>query len=785
MHWLQCSSASLQHLPGRTSRFGHTAVTVDSQDVWGSELVIVFGGVTNAISSIAADPHTALNDVIVFQADSEAWLEPDIATSSRPDARAFHCAAAVDRKIYIYGGHVLAHDHDQNKKRRHFFGDVWCLDTDTWEWRCVWAGPAHEGPGKRDMASLTHVGGNHLLMFGGRNEGGRAVGDAWIFDVQRCMWSPLRAPAPSPAPRKMHSIAHVGGGRVILFGGERDTGVLDDLWSLKGLDGSEQLRWTQIKLRPGPSGRFGHSLTAGSGWLALFGGCRDHSSFLSLSRNYVQCRELWVLDLPSFSWMRLDADAPKTPELAAGAGATAGSVPAAALGTPYVALQPGPAPAERMCHTMTSLSGGRLLLLGGRRKEGICDDSWWLGGVGERQAASGAAAAVSAAGSVPVDASGAMIRGSDVSSKDGGPAGWQRQVLLAGAQPGHAAASGPAAGLPGAPAPIPPGMSPSSSTSSLLQTLFNPLKPLSNVTSAARGALEAVQQRAVEAGGAAAGMLTQVGMSLGGVGGQLAVPLPPPPLPPGQYMGHMSAGADARQALYTGQSMDAGAALAVQAAADAAALEHLRVTRLGLPATPPSHIGQAVLSPTPEAAPQIPQAVQATVQDVGRRVQMASGTTWDGSTADGVKAVHAGRVHLSSIPQDAMTVGQLELIARDLPLLQQQQRQQQWEQQLQHQKERSATVAGARGRFGSSEEEVGLLLSCLMACSSPYAIASQHGQAGCVEVEALHMRDVPGMLAEYARLVREAQQQQQQQQPLQQQPPQEQQLYAQEAYASA
>lgn len=31
--------------------------------------------------------------------------------------------------------------------------------------------------------------------------------------------------------------------RVLVFGGERDAGVLDDLWSVKGLDGSEPCRW--------------------------------------------------------------------------------------------------------------------------------------------------------------------------------------------------------------------------------------------------------------------------------------------------------------------------------------------------------------------------------------------------------------------------------------------------------------------------------------------------------------------------------------------------------------
>lgn len=37
-----------------------------------------------------------------------------------------------------------------------------------------------------------------------------------------------------------------------------------------------------------------------------------------------------------------------------------------------------PWPCERMCHSMTPLPDGRLLVFGGRNKEGICSDMWLL-----------------------------------------------------------------------------------------------------------------------------------------------------------------------------------------------------------------------------------------------------------------------------------------------------------------------------------------------------------------------------------------------------------------------
>ena len=94
---------------------GHIAIAVDAQGSWGTEVVVVHGGLSEG--------KYALDDVVVFQTESNAWSRPGI-SSSGPHARAFHCAAAVSTKLFVFGGHVWV----KEKKGLQKFNDLWCLN---------------------------------------------------------------------------------------------------------------------------------------------------------------------------------------------------------------------------------------------------------------------------------------------------------------------------------------------------------------------------------------------------------------------------------------------------------------------------------------------------------------------------------------------------------------------------------------------------------------------------------------------------------------------------------
>jgi hypothetical protein len=116
-------------------RFGHVAVRIDARDVWGTELIVVFGGVVHSLpnesTSARDDQHAAIADVDVLNVETSSWFKPSMnPDASHPEPRAFHSAVSLGSTVYIFGGHVLQFDATQNnKKKRIFFSDIWSLGT--------------------------------------------------------------------------------------------------------------------------------------------------------------------------------------------------------------------------------------------------------------------------------------------------------------------------------------------------------------------------------------------------------------------------------------------------------------------------------------------------------------------------------------------------------------------------------------------------------------------------------------------------------------------------------
>ena len=95
---------------------GHIAVAVDAKESWGDDILVIHGGLSEG--------KYALGDTFVFQTEGNTWSRPHMPAHA-PHARAFHCAAAVSTKVFLFGGHLWV----MEKKGLQKFNDLWCLNT--------------------------------------------------------------------------------------------------------------------------------------------------------------------------------------------------------------------------------------------------------------------------------------------------------------------------------------------------------------------------------------------------------------------------------------------------------------------------------------------------------------------------------------------------------------------------------------------------------------------------------------------------------------------------------
>ncbi|PRW60075.1 rab9 effector with kelch motifs [Chlorella sorokiniana] len=321
-------------VPDEVAEAAAARTAVDSRECWGQEFLVVFGGI-NAQKE-------ALDDLAVLQCDQEAWFAPDKAAVG-PAARAFHAATAIGRKMFMFGGHVYL----KAQHKLHQFNDMWCLDTDTWEWsRLSGDSPEQPAPCPRDRASMVAVSPSKLLLVGGADSLNRRLDDCWLFDLEKGAWSEVKVAGAKPRARCCTALFALEQ-RVLMFGGDT-YGVTNELWSLRGLEGEGPAHWTQLQLEgPAPAPRRGHAVAATGPWVVFVGGLTEQRSLMGMKSKSEYLADIAILD-------RQDRVTWRGVEMASHS----------------------PSPREK--HTLTALSGGRLLMFGGTDGQTTLGDSWWL-----------------------------------------------------------------------------------------------------------------------------------------------------------------------------------------------------------------------------------------------------------------------------------------------------------------------------------------------------------------------------------------------------------------------
>lgn len=193
--------------------------------------MLLFGG---------ADPPKVLNDLWLW--DGSRWTELKLAHSPAPR---WHFAMVGDearRQVVLFGG-------VDTTGTRVAYGDTW-----VWDGR-DWRQASNNGPGPRFGHAMSYDRARRkIVLYGGRDNSGRALGDTWEWDGTT--WRELATAG--PGPRLLHGLAFDEIRRaVILFGGwnpDDSSGAsayLSDTWELKGS------QWTRLQVS-GPGGSRAH-----------------------------------------------------------------------------------------------------------------------------------------------------------------------------------------------------------------------------------------------------------------------------------------------------------------------------------------------------------------------------------------------------------------------------------------------------------------------------------------------------------------------------------------------
>ncbi|XP_055836798.1 kelch domain-containing protein 3 [Episyrphus balteatus] len=195
-------------IPG--ARDGHSAC------VYGN-FMYIFGGFEDDINEFSCDVHSLNFDTMEWKYNQTFGVAPSF--------RDFHSAAAIQDRMYIFGGRGDKHS-PYHSREEMYCPEIVYLDLKT----KVWHRPSTTGKvpvGRRSHSMFIYNG--LIYVFGGYNGLlDQHFNDLYTFDIKTNLWNLVKPRGKAPSARR-RQVCLVKGNRMFLFGGTSPYNFLPDL----------------------------------------------------------------------------------------------------------------------------------------------------------------------------------------------------------------------------------------------------------------------------------------------------------------------------------------------------------------------------------------------------------------------------------------------------------------------------------------------------------------------------------------------------------------------------
>ncbi len=277
-------------------------------------------------------PGGQLNDVWALDLNEMAWQ--NITPNDGPTPRWSHNAVydPAGHRMLIWSG----------RRDGTSYNDVWAFDLNAETWAELT--PSTSTPNLRyGTAAVFDPLAGELVSFAGFTEAGRFE-DTWSFDPEVAQWTD-RSNAVTPGKRCLHSASYDSRShRMLIYGGQRGGGRLDDLWALD-LSGDT---WSELTPSEGPTGR---SFAA-----SAYDAIGDRFVIYGGDTGGAKSDEVWAFDLAEKTWNPL---------------AVAGVGPSARSGAASIYIE----------------TENRILYFGGEAIVGFFNEVWALENIAQQETA--------------------------------------------------------------------------------------------------------------------------------------------------------------------------------------------------------------------------------------------------------------------------------------------------------------------------------------------------------------------------------------------------------------